>query len=144
MDEKEIGLEVWRTTIDVQKHFNEICIKIRSIGVTVLGGFLAVAGYSIKEGNWSLAGSILFAAMLCWIAFYLMDRVWYHTLLQSAVIHGEQVEKDLGQSIPNIGLTTRLKADSHAIGTSAAVRLSYFYLVIGAVLGVGSVVLLQS
>lgn len=42
-------LEVWKATIDVQKHFNELGLRVRSIAVTVLGALLAAAGYALKE-----------------------------------------------------------------------------------------------
>lgn len=144
MDDKEIGLEVWKATIEVQKHFNEIGIKIRSIAVTVLAAFLAVAGYAFKEGNEPLAGVILYASLACWIAFYLMDRVWYHRLLQEAVSHGERVEAELKPSIPNIDLTTRIRAASPVWGLSAGWRLSFFYLIIGAILAITGSLLLNA
>ena len=35
------ALEVWKTTVDVQKHFNELELKIRNFAITVVGAFLA-------------------------------------------------------------------------------------------------------
>lgn len=144
MDNKAIGLEVWKATIEVQKHFNEIGIKIRSIAVTVLGGFLAVAGYAFKEDNHALAGVVTLASLACWIAFYLMDRAWYHRLLQAAVRHGERIEADLKASIPNIDLTTQIRAASPVMGLNAGWRLSFFYLIIGAILAMTASVLLNA
>jgi len=144
MSDKEIGLEVWKTTIEVQKHFNEVGIKIRSIAVTVLAAFLAVAGYAFKEGNKPLAGVILLASLVCWLSFYLMDRAWYHRLLQAAVRHGERVENGLKASIPNIDLTTRIKASSPVMGLSAGVRLSFFYFSIAAMLALTGTYLLRT
>lgn len=143
MDKEAIALEVWKTTIEVQKHFNEIGIKIRSIAVTVLGGFLAVAGYAFKENNDALAGVIILASLVCWYSFYLMDRLWYHRLLRAAVDHAEQIEKDQQGVIPNIGLTTRIKADSHLLGKSAGERLTFFYFTIGGIMAVTAIVLLK-
>lgn len=142
MDDREIALEVWKTTIDVQKHFNDIGIKIRSAAVTVVGAFAAVAGYAIKEGNRGFAGAVVLAALACWISFYLMDRLWYHRLLQSAVRHGEKIEEDLKASIPNIDLTTRITAGSPVFGRSAAERLSFFYGVVGAILALAGTALI--
>lgn len=56
----------------------------------------------------SLTGMILLAALACWVAFFVMDRLWYHRLLKAAVKHGRKVEDALKASIPCIGLTGRL------------------------------------
>ena len=144
MDDREVGLEVWKATIEVQKHFNDIGIRIRSIAVTVLAAFLAVAGYAFKEDNKALAGVILLASLACWISFYLMDRAWYHRLLQAAVSHGERIEAGLMATIPNIDLTTRISAASPVLGQSAGVRLSFFYLIIGAILALTAGALLRA
>lgn len=104
-------LEVWKVTIDVQKHFNDLGLRVRSLAVAILAALLAAAGYALKESETvpllgqqrSLAGLILLAALVCWIACYVMDRMWYHRLLQAAVAHGRNVERDLKPSIPNIG-----------------------------------------
>lgn len=144
MDDDAIGLEVWKATLDVQKHFNEIGIKIRSIAVTVLAAFLAVAGYAFKENNKWLAGAIVLASLVSWFSFYLMDRAWYHRLLQAAVRHGEKIEADLIATIPNIDLTTRITAASPILGASAGVRLTFFYFSIGAILAVSAIYLMNA
>jgi hypothetical protein len=76
-DQTEYLLEVWKTTIDVQKHFNELEMRIRSVAITVLAAFLAAAGYSMKEklrlnifgADMSLTVLILLAAVVCWTSF---------------------------------------------------------------------------
>jgi hypothetical protein len=41
-----------------------------------------------------------------------MDRLWYHRLLEGAVLHGIEVEKALEAAIPQIGLTSAIGAAS--------------------------------
>src|SRR3546814_2229171 len=45
----ENRIEIWKTIIDVQKHFNELEMRIRNVAVTVLAAFLAAAGFTMKE-----------------------------------------------------------------------------------------------
>src|SRR5687768_1958709 len=113
MDADQKLLEVWKVTIEVQKHFNELEMRIRSVAITVLAAFLAAAGYTTREGleldlftaNVSLTGLVLLAGSLCWLAFYLMDRFWYHRLLRGAVNHGLFIENSAAMKFPELGLT---------------------------------------
>lgn len=135
-------LEVWKVTIDVQKHFNDLGLRVRSLAVAILAALLAAAGYALKENETvpllgqqrSLAGLILLAALVCWVACYVMDRMWYHRLLQAAVAHGRKVEAELIATIPNIGLTTAIDDASPIRGLRAYHRLSIFYVSIALIL----------
>lgn len=151
-DSERILLEVWKTTIDVQKHFNELGLRVRSIAVTVLGVFLGAAGYALQAprtvgimGEYvSLTGMILLAALVCWVAFFVMDRLWYHRLLKAAVKHGRKVEDVLKASIPCIGLTGTIDDASPLWGLRAGHRLSIFYGFIGALLWLAAGMALQA
>ena len=140
-DEKAL-LEVWKVTIDVQKHFNDLSMRVRNIAITVLGAFLAAAGYALKDGStvtllgerFSLTAWVLVAALLCWFAFYLMDLHWYHRLLRGAVKHGIQVERALQGRLPEVGLTQAIDAASPVYRLRASQRLTIFYGLIGGML----------
>lgn len=139
-------LEVWKATIEVQKHFNELSLRVRSLAVTVLGAFLAAAGYALKEKaavsflgqQVSLTGMILLGALVCWSAFYVMDRLWYHRLLRAAVQHGRTVEASVSDAVPGIGLTTAIDDASPLWGMRAGHRLSIFYGFIAVLLWLGA------
>jgi hypothetical protein len=123
MDADERVLEAWKTTVGVQQHFNDLEMRIRSVAITVLGAFLAAAGFSMKEKlqleifgrPLSLTGFILLAAAICWMLFYLMDRHWYHRLLRGAVTHGLSIEKRAKAAWPDLGLTTAISKASPII-----------------------------
>jgi hypothetical protein len=146
MADNSLTLEVWKATIGVQQHFNELGMRVRSIAVTVLGALLAAAGYALKEHSdvdffgrkVSLTGTILLAALVCWAAFYVMDRLWYHRLLKAAVAHGRNVENALLGSLPNIGLTTTIDNASPLMGLRAGQRLSIFYGFVAVLLWLGA------
>jgi hypothetical protein len=43
-EEQKAALEIWKVTIDVQKHFNDLSIQVRNFAMTELGALLAAAG----------------------------------------------------------------------------------------------------
>lgn len=156
MEGEQASLEIWKVTIDVQKHFNELSMRVRSIAVTVLAAFLAAAGYALKGAmtvvilgqTVSLAALTLAAGLLCWAAFYLMDRHWYHRLLRGAVAHGIKVEEALAERLPIIGLTGSIAYVSPmtvwGVKTHARHRLDIFYGIIGLLLLAAAIVALFS
>jgi hypothetical protein len=38
---------------------------------------------------------IVMGGLIAWLAFYLMDRWWYHRLLQGAVRHAQYIEAEM-------------------------------------------------
>ena len=43
MTKEERLLEAWKVTVEVQMHFNELEMKVRSFAITVLAAFLAAS-----------------------------------------------------------------------------------------------------
>jgi hypothetical protein len=116
----ENRIEIWKTIIDVQKHFNELEMRIRSVAVTVLAAFLAAAGFTMKEnihvslwiGQVSLTPLVLMGGALCWLAFYGMDRFWYHRLLIGASKQGLTAEDALATNYPEVRLIKAIGDES--------------------------------
>lgn len=152
LEVEKAKLEVWKTTVDVQKHFNDLGLRVRSIAITVLGAFLAASGYALKEGEkvdvagqqLSLTGLILLGGLVCWSAFFVMDRLWYHRLLKAAVKHGRLVEDDLRTAISTVGLTITIDEGSPLLGLRAGHRLTIFYTSIAALLFAAAVIALAA
>jgi hypothetical protein len=141
---------VWKKTIEVQEHFNDLELRIRNFAITVLGAVLSGTALSLKEGlavslahhRFPLAALLMFVALITWLAFYSMDRCWYHRLLYGAVAHGYQIEGRLALVLPDIDLT-------HSIGKASPIpitingkkreikttaKMDLFYLVIAGLL----------
>lgn len=103
MEKIEAQVEVWKKIVDVQQHFNDLELRIRNFALIVTGAFLGLGGYAIKDGgfvgvggeNISSAALVVGASLLPLIAFYLMDRLWYHRLLDGAVLAGISAENEL-------------------------------------------------
>lgn len=103
MDNLEAQVEVWKKIVDVQQHFNDLELRIRNFALIVTGAFLGLGGYAIKDGGFvnvlghdiSSAALIVGASLLPLVAFYLMDRLWYHRLLDGSVKAGINAECQL-------------------------------------------------
>lgn len=116
MDDKDkVGfyVEMWKQAIDVQKHFNDIELRVRSLALTLLTFALGGATLAVKDGratkifgvDLQLGAIVLAAGLISWMAFYFMDQVWYHRLLIGAVKHAERIETILSADFPGVGLT---------------------------------------
>lgn len=103
-------IEIWKKIVDVQQHFNDLELRVRNFALIVTGAFLGLGGYAIKDGGIiiafghevSVAGLVVFTAIFPLLAFYFMDRLWYHRLLYGAVkagIDAEAALKDLGYNV---------------------------------------------
>jgi hypothetical protein len=119
-DDKNNLISIWENIISVQKHFNDIEIRIRNCAVTLYTFILGGIGYTIKENvrvsinekSISLAAIIGIFGIVPMIAFYIMDRHWYHRLLNASVEQGIKIEKELEEIYPNISLSTAIKEKS--------------------------------
>ena len=106
-------VDVWKETVDVQQHFNDLELRIRNYALTVMAGMLGLAAYALKESlqivvhghRVSGAALLLSASAFLWLAFYFMDRFWYHKLLYGAVDHGRSIENRWKDALPELSLT---------------------------------------
>jgi len=135
-------ISVWEKTIDVQQHFNDLCLRIRNYGITLLTAVLGVSALALKEQllvsffgvTVPLASILLLVAIVPWVAFWFMDRCWYRQLLLGAVKNGLRIEKSLEKTLPGIQLATQIGKSSpinfwkwkiHAGG-----KLNLFYVMV--------------
>ncbi len=137
--EEVLTFKAWEKTVDVQMHFNDLCLKVRSFAVSILGVLLGGAAISYRYGgdvgmwgvNFPVAAIFVSISIIIWLAFYSMDRYWYHELLRGAVKHGRLLEESLQNKIPEISLADSIRSASHAsLNKNAAKKLNWFYLTI--------------
>lgn len=137
-------LEMWKQTIAVQQHFNDICWRIRGLALTALTFALGAAAVAAREKSIiqifglhiQLSSCISTLGLILWFSFYFVDQVWYHRLLRGAVAHGQALEKALRTRMPEAGLTKAisekspytadLKGVSFTIHSSAKMRIFYW------------------
>ena len=129
-------IEIWKTSQNVQMHFNGIELQIRNYAVTLLVAVIGGAAYALKEHlevelaghKFSMAVAIFPAGILGWFAFYFMDRHWYHRLLLGAVRHTLGIEKQFGSELElstAIGDESPIKFMGVKIHSSAKIDLFY-------------------
>lgn len=118
-------IEVWKTVVGVQQHFNDISMRIRSLFVALLLALFASIGFLLdKKINVRLEGVTvqfatliplfgIFAAML----FYFIDRYWYHRLLLGSVKHAINIETQNKEALPELSLCEEIKKESSFIPT---------------------------
>ncbi|MEN5299013.1 HAD family hydrolase [Brucella sp. TWI559] len=113
-------IDIWKKSVDVQQHFNQIEMQIRNFALTVTGAMMAAAGITFRDGlavqvfglDVSLSVAIAIIALTIWAGFWFMDRHWYHRLLKGAVDHATKIETKFGKSIPEIALGSSISASS--------------------------------
>lgn len=106
-------ISIWGKTIDVQQHFNDIELRIRNIALTAFTFIIGGIGYLEKEDlkfNYGCidipySALLAFVGTIILIAFFYMDKFWYHRLLQGAVKHGIMIERQWIKYLPEIGLS---------------------------------------
>ncbi|MDX0428005.1 hypothetical protein GOL30_20825 [Sinorhizobium medicae] len=109
-------IDIWKAVVEVQRHFNEISMRIRGMFVTILLAFFAAMGFMIDrkltldvlglhvQYAIIVAGFGLFATWL----FYFIDRYWYHRLLSGSVKHAIIIETKYKADIPELSLSAAI------------------------------------
>ena len=151
-------LEMWKQTVAVQQHFNEIEWKIRGLALTTVTFTLGAASLTassadkppaIHIGTYDANSSaiILVIGLIIWLAFFFVDAGWYHKFLKASVKHGESLEDEIRNYLPEAGLAKRISEGSrtrlwptkkvlHSSG-----KLKLFYLIIASMLAVLATIL---
>lgn len=109
-------IDLWKQTVEVQKHFNDLEWRIRGLALTALtftvGAAGLAAGRDDRVGPISLGATVTVIGLILWYAFYFVDRYWYHPLLKAAVKQGEHIEELLSTDLPGADLTKQISLGS--------------------------------
>lgn len=139
-------VEIWKKIVDVQQHFNDLELRIRNFALVLTGAVLGLGGYAIKDGGMvyflgreiSVASVIVGFSLVPLMAFYLMDRFWYHRLLDGSVKAGAEVEgrlRDMGLKVDLGGQISRASPFNFlwikGLRTHSKHKMDGFYLLIG-------------
>lgn len=113
-------IEIWKTIVEVQMHFNDISMRIRSMFITIILALFASIGFLLnKELNLEIfAYNVQFATLMplfgifaTWL-FYFIDRYWYHRLLVGSVKHAIEIEKKYKNDMPELSLSDAIGEES--------------------------------
>jgi hypothetical protein len=95
-------IDQWKTIVGIQMHFNDMIIRMRTLGVTVVVAVYGAAAASIgqypkqyisifgKELHISIIGVLL--GLLLLISVFIIDRFYYYELLIGSVERAEELE----------------------------------------------------
>lgn len=134
VENKKLVIEVWKKVVQTQEHFNEICMKVRTLYATVIAVILSIYGAFLKEGANAVHMSnmtldpivpITLAVVLVTYLFYFVDRFWYHQLLLGAVAQGAAIENRWSKAIPEIQMGREISAKS-AVDVSSRPIIAWF------------------
>lgn len=112
--DQQVGyyIDMWKQSVAVQMHFNDIEWRIRGLALTVatfaLGAAAVAARDSAQVGGVSLGSLVIVIGLFLWYAFYFVDRVWYHPLLKGAVEQGTEIEMQIRKHLPSAGMTAKI------------------------------------
>ena len=99
----EIAMQQWSSVVNMQMHFNDICMRIRNLFLTAMiaivgaGGYAAVNDVNVSNSwiSFNIAILVPFVGWLAAYLFYLLDFKHYHQYLKAAVLQGEALEDSL-------------------------------------------------
>src|SRR4051794_9635050 len=79
-------VELWKQTIAVQQHFNDLSWRIRGLALTALTFTLGAAAVAAQKAvavrlfgfAVQLSFLVALAGLVLWCSFFYVDRLWYH------------------------------------------------------------------
>lgn len=129
----------WRAVVDAQMHFNDMLMRTRSIGLSMV---IAVYGAAIVSAGQYPDSSVTFfdyrlhvgvgifaVGMLLLVSLFLLDRCYYFPMLLATVDLGEEIERESGSAAQPI----ELKLTQHISASVSRPRASFVLLVFYAV-----------
>lgn len=119
-EQRKQVIEIWKTIVEVQQHFNDISMRIRGMFVTILLALFASIGFlldrklSLDCGSFHVQYSTLIPlfGVFGTLLFYFIDRYWYHRLLKGSVNHAIAIEKKYKDDMPELSLSDAIGAVS--------------------------------
>jgi hypothetical protein len=102
-DRTKFLIEEWKTVIETQIHFNEMIIRARTTGVSVVMAVYGAAALSIGQypgkfinvfgAQFHVSAAIILFGISLLVGIFCMDYIYYYRLLLGAVERGEEIDK---------------------------------------------------
>ena len=103
LDGTKLLIEEWKTVIETQIHFNEMIIRARTTGVSVVMAVYGAAALSIGQypgkfinisgSQFHVSAAIILFGISLLTGIFCMDYFYYYRLLLGAVERGEEIDK---------------------------------------------------
>ena len=107
MDENQAldsKIKQWQTIIHTQMHFNDMILRTRAIGASVVlaaygAAALAVAQYPAREfyllsTHFHVSVLVIIITLFILLSVFFLDYLYYYKLLLSVVSKGEEIERE--------------------------------------------------
>lgn len=138
-EEAEVLLDEWKTVIGVQMHFNEMIVRMRTTGLSVVIGVYGAAALSISQfprkflvgfaHPFHPSAAILLFGLLLLLSIFALDYLYYFRMLVASVEQGEQLDRQMRprtlSGVHLFGLTTLIS--TRVTRGRARISLILFY-----------------
>jgi hypothetical protein len=129
-------VDIWKHSVDVQMHFNDMGMRIRNLYFTFLAAAIGLIGViqgkhidSVYPGlSVHLVLFVMAAIVPISMLFHFLDGHWYHRLLLGAVDHCKFIETRYKDALPEIQLGKTISARSPVIFDGIGWRLWFFLI----------------
>lgn len=118
--EQEAVLDMWKTVVGVQMHFNDMLMRVRNLAVTLILAVFGAAAFSLQYelyfatpcGKFHLASLVVVFGLVAWAGMWFMDR-YYNKLLAGAVARSTAIEDTYEADW--LGMTHDITAESRKL-----------------------------
>lgn len=102
VEKTKLVLEEWKTVIQTQMHFNDMIMRLRTTGISIVLAFFGAASISLQYSQlylkfkyFSFHASVLIIAsgLVLLISVFVLDYCYYYKMLLGAVERGYQIDK---------------------------------------------------
>ena len=102
IEETKLILEEWKTVIQTQMHFNDMLMKMRTTGVSVVLAVFGAAAYSlqyerlfltINDYRFHVSAFIIAFGLGMLVGIFCLDYFYYYKMLLGAVRRGYDIDK---------------------------------------------------
>ena len=138
-EEKKIILEEWKTVIQTQMHFNDMIMKIRTAGISLLVTLFGAAAYSLQynEVGLQICGSFIHGSIFIVIfgltfmsGILILDYFYYFKMLIGAVKRGYEIYESYGdrmiKGVKMFGMTSLIRDEIGRPGSSKYIIFSFY------------------
>lgn len=108
------NLELWKTALNTQMHFNDLIMKLRAIVTSIITAVFGAAAIGllsqittripILDKNVHISFLIITVGIFLLIAYFILDVFYYFKLLLGAV----KCSKDIEKKYPSLTLTSSI------------------------------------
>jgi len=92
-EQDKFVFNIWKESIRVQMHFNELIIKNRTAGLSIIAGFIATGVGLYKGVNDILGISVWVLSFFLLVGFFILDYFYYFKLLLGSVRYTDKIGK---------------------------------------------------